>query len=247
MKAQWSPRAPRFRTSALLDLQLPAERAPRTCVVDNLSVSGLLARARLPLEPGSSHRVRLRLDAHVVECEVRVSRVHAASRPGGGATVQDLGLRFTCLGNAARRELVAAISELAQQARQIDGLACDPARDASSGWQTEVPGVNAGTTFITHRSACVVAIAEDERHALWRRSLAQGEVFVVTARPPAVGAEVIVSLATSQGGIELRGQVVDVVSRAQASDTGHPPGISLSLRLDAALRRAVRALMLAPG
>lgn len=235
-------RAPRFRTSALLKVhpQTVSNLAPLE--IDNISVSGLLAYTNWKPQLGSTLRVSLDLAASVVECEMKVTRLQCTSGQGGERSA--MGLCFSWLNHAARHALVKTLVALADQASQNQAASGEDVQEVDVPWQRKVPGVGVGNTFMTAQTACVVVETSEDRRALWQNSLVNGELFVATMRPPSVGAKLAVSVATENGGIELRGQVVDVVPRAHANRTGHPPGASLCLDLQGDQERLLRQLML---
>ena len=75
----------------------------------------------------------------------------------------------------------------------------------------------------------VLLFSRDDLSELWARDLSKGGLFVETPAAPPQGSTVDIHLATPEGGLPLRGQVVHVVSPESARQYGIPPGMGLQL------------------
>ncbi len=76
---------------------------------------------------------------------------------------------------------------------------------------------------------------------LWTRDISHGGMFVVTDTPPERGTRTTVMLETPVGAVEIKAEVVHVVSTETARSTGATPGVGLEfIDLDKERRESIR-------
>lgn len=96
--------------------------------------------------------------------------------------------------------------------------------------------------FINHQEVTLTVSGRNELRPLWMQDISKGGLFVETADPPALRAEVHVELDTPDGRLTLTAEVVHILTAEQAAASKLKPGAGLQfVRLDAKTRAAIEA------
>lgn len=202
------------------------------------------------IEPGMRVRVG---ETGLENAELPDQSLSSPTLPG--MTLADLGLEYIedtqigarpLLDLADELELPDDLDDLDDLDDRLDAERPAPLPSASALAPTPTPPLRAAPPEVVldgHRA--IVCFADrDAFDAFWRADLTKTGVFVPTDEPPAFGAQLDIEVATPDGLIHLRGNVVHVVDAEMAKRFDSPCGAGLQIvEIDAATRARVDAYL----